>query len=159
MAVLPWMLHVCFVYLFSSFIMGICKWPFGPVCPVRSFLIKLWVVKLEWLERTVRRTDRQNCYINIARVSTRDKKTTQGRMFDQSCLPYRPTVITMAYLASATRRRLQRLISFEKKCFTTYFHVWTWQEQQRVKNIPKHTSMVKLTPACKGKGKGTCIYL
>jgi len=23
--------------------MGICKWQFGPVCPVRFFLIKLWV--------------------------------------------------------------------------------------------------------------------
>jgi len=32
-----------FCLSFFSFIMGICKWPFGPVCPVRSFLIKLWV--------------------------------------------------------------------------------------------------------------------
>jgi len=31
--------------------MGICKWPFGPVCPVRSFLIKLWV-ELSWVEST-----------------------------------------------------------------------------------------------------------
>jgi len=29
------------LFIFFSFIMGICKWPFGPVCPVRSFLIEL----------------------------------------------------------------------------------------------------------------------
>ena len=31
--------------------MGICKWPFGPVCPVKSFLIKLWV-ELSWLQQS-----------------------------------------------------------------------------------------------------------
>ena len=39
------------LFIFFSFIMGICRCPFGSVCLVRSFLINLWV-ELSWDGRT-----------------------------------------------------------------------------------------------------------